>query len=76
MLLSVEAFAAVGAPAGDHDNARTLNAYGLKMRMLSQDGFITISGAKSQGFGEVYLGDKRSRGGGANTRYKEAANHF
>ena len=49
---------------------RALNGYGLEMRMLAKDGFTVIAGGSdSQGFGKVYLGDKRSRNNGSNTRY-------
>lgn len=51
-------------------DVRALNTYGLEMRMLASDGVTVLAGGSdSQGFGEFYLGDKRSRNYGANTRY-------
>ncbi|OGT56362.1 MAG: hypothetical protein A3E01_10925 [Gammaproteobacteria bacterium RIFCSPHIGHO2_12_FULL_63_22] len=49
---------------------RALNTYGLEMRLMADDGVTVVAGGSdSQGFAEVYLGDKRSRNAGANTRY-------
>ena len=49
---------------------RALAAYGLEMRMVASDGVTVLTGGNnSTGFGEIYLGDKRSRNNGANTRY-------
>ena len=40
------------------------------MRMVASDGVTVLTGGdNSTGFGEIYLGDKRSRNNGANTRY-------
>jgi hypothetical protein len=49
---------------------RALPEYGLEMRMLEADGVTTLAGGNNQtGFGKIYLGDKKQRNGGANSRY-------
>jgi hypothetical protein len=50
---------------------RATQAYGLEMRLVDQNNnpIPGAGGDNATGFGEVYLGDKTDRNGGANTRY-------
>ena len=53
----------------DSGNTRHVAGFGLEMRMLDQDGLVVAGGINSQGWSEIYLGDKTDRNGGSNTRY-------
>ena len=49
---------------------RALNGYGLEMRLLQRDGTTVLGGGdNTQGFGEVYLGDKPDYNNGNSGRY-------
>ena len=49
---------------------RALNTYGLEMRLLRNDATTEVAGGNdTQGFGEVYLGDKVDYNSGADGRY-------
>jgi hypothetical protein len=49
---------------------RALDAYGIEMRMMANDGTTLVGGgSSSEGFGEIYLGDKNDYNGGADGRY-------
>ncbi|OGT56478.1 MAG: hypothetical protein A3E01_10325 [Gammaproteobacteria bacterium RIFCSPHIGHO2_12_FULL_63_22] len=49
---------------------RALFSHNLEMRMLADDGVTVLAGGNDQqGFSPIYLGDKRSRNAGSNTRY-------
>jgi hypothetical protein len=49
---------------------RALPALGLEMRLVADDGVTVLAGGNDQtGFGKIYLGDRKQRGGGYNTRY-------
>ena len=51
--------------------ARLTQAFGLEMRMLDENGLILAGGNNVTGFTTpIYLGDKYSRNGGSNTRYR------
>jgi hypothetical protein len=46
------------------------NAYGLEMRLMASDGTTVLAGGNDvTGFSQLYLGDKRDRDEGINTRY-------
>lgn len=53
----------------DAGNVRHVAGAGLEMRMLDQDGLVIAGGVNSQGWTEIYLGDKTDRNGGSNSRY-------
>jgi hypothetical protein len=49
---------------------RALNTYGLEMRLLQRDGSTVLGGGNNtQGFGEIYLGDKVDYNNGNDGRY-------
>lgn len=48
---------------------RATNAYGLEMRLLKNDASPIAGGNNLQGFGKIYLGDKKDYNGGADGRY-------
>jgi hypothetical protein len=51
------------------DTAPT-NNYGVEMRLVEADtGAVVAGGAGTQGFAQIYTGDKVDRNNGANTRY-------
>ncbi len=52
-----------------HTGLRAANAYGLEMRMLNNAASPIAGGNNQQGFGPIYMGDKRDYNGGADGRY-------
>ena len=55
----------------DFAGADATPAYGLELRLVSEDGLQVIAGGTGVvSFGRTYLGDKTDRNQGANTRYR------